>query len=820
MTHNHRFYPALLLTTYIGGVFTPLGSPLVNAQENTDAEELEQITVTAQRREQNIQDVPISITAFSGEKIARYNIRNATDYLAQTPNVSFTEDGQSGSRGMGISIRGINNLVTGETAFINSIGVYMDGFSVASVPNQVPNPQLPDLDQVEILRGPQGTYFGRNSLGGVLNLTTRKPTDELEGQIIVGGEKFKDAGEQANFTGILNIPVAENFKMRGTVMYEDSSGLIENLCAQGNDTDLCPGATENNASLSGTPDSGHEYLMARLNTEWDVSNRTKINTTFMYSDESQGHDENVPSGVLDLDTADTLGIGSAIDPGTGFYPNNRTLVSRDLNEFTDNQSTIGIINVHHELNSTTDIKLITGFINARLDRLFDNDLLGGVNVLKRENDYDGFSWSTELRMEKRLQNANLVVGVLYAEDEQEQRNKVAVSSASTATLNDIGFLPPFPDNLGLLLNTREFNVESLALFADYSWQLSDNLEAIVGARYTRDDVSNSLSAFGTAPSCACGPDNPAFFPSFINVPRPTVSAEESFSDFSPRLVLNYSWSKNLNLYTTVSKGYKAGGTSTGNNTNADGSPGFSVPYDKETVWNFEAGFKSYLLDNRIRLNGAIYHLKWDDLQLESFRFLTPGDLSSNFEQTVNVEDAEATGVELELQAAVTSNLEIMASFGYQDTEITSDSSAEITGGFIVNLQGLELPKAPKITASLAAEYHMEIGDNDAWLRLEYIYRDGQYSDVEGLTNLQTRGPSPNSGLIRAMPFGEFPYRSPDYDIVNFRLGYDMENWQINVYIQNMFDEEYYTGTQENFGASGIRLRPHPRVVGGSVSYRF
>lgn len=787
-------------------------------QETENA--LEKITVTAQRRQQNIQDVPISITAFSGEKITRYNIRSASDYLAQAPNVGFTEDGQTGSRGLGISIRGVNNLVTGETAFVNSIGVYMDGFSVASVPNQVPNPQLPDLDQVEILRGPQGTYFGRNSLGGVLNLTTRQPTDDLEGRIIVGAETYEGAGEQANVTGIVNIPVTETFKLRLTGMYEDSSGLVENLCAKGAPQANCPGAVENNVEPNGAKDSGHEYTMLRLNTTWDATAKTQINTTLMFSDESQGHDENVPSGVLDLDTVDSLGIEQAIDPGTGFYPDNQNRVSRDLDEFTDNTSTIGILNVHHRWNNSTDIKFIAGFIDASLDRLFDNDLIGGVDALRRDNNYDGFSWSTELRMEKRLSNGNLVLGVLHAKDEQEQENKVGISSNPTATINGIGFLPPFPEGLGLLLNEREFNVTSNAIFADVSWQLSPTLELIVGGRYTRDKVENRLSSFGTAPSCGCGPGDPAFFPSFINVPRPASAAEETFTDFAPRAVLNYSINDKVKTYLTVSKGYKAGGTSLGNNTNAEGSPAFSVSYNKETVWNYEAGFKSDLNDGQIRFNGAVYHLQWDDLQLESFRFLTPGDLSSNFEQTINVDKAEATGVELELQALLTADLELQASLGYQDTEITSDSTAEITGGFVVALQGLPLPKAPELTASAALEYHMELAGNDAWLRIEYVYRDGQYSDVEGLTNFQTRGASPNSGLTRAMPFGEFPYRSPDYNLVNLRFGYDLEDWQLNVFVQNLFEEDYYTGTQENFGASGIRLRPHPRVVGASIGWSF
>ena len=120
--------------------------------------------------------------------IERGNIKSAIDYLALTPNVSFTEDGQTGSRGLGISVRGVNNAVSGENAFVNTVGIYLDEFSVASVPNQVANPMLPDMARVEVLRGPQGTYFGRNSLGGALNLVTNKPSDELEGQI--GGRLY------------------------------------------------------------------------------------------------------------------------------------------------------------------------------------------------------------------------------------------------------------------------------------------------------------------------------------------------------------------------------------------------------------------------------------------------------------------------------------------------------------------------------------------------------------------------------------------------------------------------------------------------------
>ena len=112
---------------------------------------LEEVIVSAQRRDENLQDVPISVSVFSGAQIEQGNIKSAIDYLALTPNVSFNEDGQTGSRGLGIAVRGINNLVSGENAFVNSVGIYLDEFSVASVPNHVANPMLPDMARVEVL---------------------------------------------------------------------------------------------------------------------------------------------------------------------------------------------------------------------------------------------------------------------------------------------------------------------------------------------------------------------------------------------------------------------------------------------------------------------------------------------------------------------------------------------------------------------------------------------------------------------------------------------------------------------------------------------
>ena len=154
----------------------------------------------------------------------------------------------------------------------------------------------------------------------------------------------------------------------------------------------------------------------------------------------------------------------------------------------------------------------------------------------------------------------------------------------------------------------------------------------------------------------------------------------------------------------------------------------------------------------MRLNAAVFYMDWKNLQVEAFRLLTAGDPSSNFEQTVNV-DSEATGIEVELTAAPTDNFMIGGSIGYLDTEIKDEPTCDpslgfsgptciqLTGGFEVTTVGLDMPKAPELTANAFAEYRLPIGANAAWLRGEYIHRDSMYSDVEALTNKQTRGPS-------------------------------------------------------------------------------
>ena len=830
---------------------------------------LEEIVVTAQRREQNLQEVPVSVTAFTGATLENLKVTEASQYLQMTPNVSYTEDGQVGARGISVAMRGVSNINTDESAFIQSIGVYLDEFSVSAVANATLNPQLLDLERLEVLRGPQGTYFGRNSVGGALNIRTQRPTDEFGYKIIAGGRGYETRGGQWDVGAIVNIPFSDNFKARAVLYYEDNSGIVKNI-------------------VPGGGDSGHDFVMGRINAEFTPSDATTINVTFMRTDEEQGMDETVPSGVWDTDTVATFLLNrpdgttfsSPLDDGTGFYPHNRDKAAHTaIGERNDNTSTISIINVSHQLTDEITIKSITGRIDTGNEKVFDNDLVP-EDVVNRYQERNAESWSTELRVEFSNEQFDWITGFLYAEDRVSQDplagtpgNGVGVVTGLTTAVDGgvsldpvpggdptvpivlpgvvdfsaPGALPPLfdlsggaapggvflwqvaggtgtPDRqpplcLGCAL--RKNKNDSWSVFSDITWHATEQLDLTVGFRYTEDDIYARTEELGLTrrPRIA---DMPVF------------TAGDTFDDFTPRFSIGWQATDDMRLYGTVSRGYKAGGYTLDFNS-AEGAPNNGIvreKFDKETLWNYEIGLRSEWLERRLRLNISAFYLEWNDLQLETFFFTVPGDATSNIQRTINVDEADAKGFEVELAASPVERFLVTAGLGYTDSEIQSDDYARLSGNLTVSLKDHPLPRSPEWTWNMAASYSWPMGNNEMYIRGEWIYRDSQFSTIEDVTYRQTSGvavprnpllPATGDNVVGVIPDRSdgFPFRSPDYHLVNLRAGAIIsDTWELNVYVNNVFDEEYYTGTGENFGLSGFRLRPHPRYFGGSVSYSF
>lgn len=822
---------------------------------------LEEVVVTAQRREQSLQDVPVSVTAFSGEQIANLGITEAAQYLQLSPNVSYTEDGQVGSRGISISMRGVSNINTDESAFIQSIGIYLDEFSVAATANATINPQLQDLERVEVLRGPQGTYFGRNSVGGALNLTTRKPVDKFEGEVRITGQTYETTGSQWGVTGILNVPITDTLFIRGVGYYEDNSGIVENI-------------------VPGGGDSGHEYISGRLAARWLATDRTTFDLMVMHTDEEQGLDETVPAGVWDTDTVGTFFLNNPagttfsqpLNDGTGFWPDNRDKVAHTaIGEENNNETTLIVFNAAHSLTDEVKLKFVAGYIDTKNQKVFDNDLVP-EDVVNRFQEKNGESWSTELRLEMTKERFDWVLGFLYAQDEitkDPYKGRFGVVTGVTTAVDGgvslapvpgggdptvpivgpgivdfalVGALPPLfnlapppatffltdltPDGqppLCLSCNFSSKELESWAVFQDFTWHATDRLDLIFGFRYTEDKVDQEFVELGLFRTPRIpDPSDPTGL-----TPIPTVG-KETFTDFSPRFSGTFEVTSDFRVYATVSKGYKAGGFTQDFESNTGTE--VNEKFDEETLWSYEAGIKSEWFDDRLRVNAAVFYNEWSDLQLETFFFAVPGDATSNVQRTINVRDAEAIGFELELAAAPTERLTVSGGVGWLDTQITSDDVAQLSGNQFVNLKNHDLPRSPEWTLSAVADYRWPWQGHQLYLRGEWAYRSGQFSTVEDVTFRQTSNQpvladptDPTSAVLAVIPdrSSGFPFKSPDYHLLNLRAGIVWnERVELNVFVVNLLDEEYYTGTGENFGLSGFRLRPHPRYFGGGISYRF
>jgi iron complex outermembrane recepter protein len=795
-------------------------------QEDNGEPALEEIVVTAQRREQNLQNVPVSMTTFFKPQLAQNHISNVKDYFLFTPNVSFTEDGETGERSVGLSMRGVSdfsNTLSGIIGVSNSFGIYIDEFNVASIATKVANPQLQDLERIEILRGPQGTYFGRNATGGALNLTTVLPENEFSYEFGTGYASF-DTWETSM---IVNAPITDNFYARGVLWYEQSDGFIRNQ----NDT--------------GT-DAGYEHYNGRAAFRWLVNDKFTIDFSAMRTRSNDGAAATVNSGVLDSDTPESTPNVLPIIPGSsvyapiatlvpvdttdgsGFYSANTRYVDKDFKE--RNKSTVNIFNAR--LNYESDhwsLRSITGWIDSTLRRRFDQDVTG-YGVFETNSARFGESFSQEIRFNFSNEVWNITLGGLYAEDELMNSGQVDIGPDGffTATLTPSGGI----DNCIFCLapgdtltgsQTNLYEVSSYALFTDASWRINEQIELIAGVRYTHDRLKVA-DYKGLTPSIF---HDLVFSGKLPPVSELDNSGTSSFGNLSPRFVVNYSANENVNAYFSISAGYKPGGKQLANRDTATGSVFTAVPYDDEKIWNYEGGIKLQAFDKRLQVNAAAFYMEWIGLQVPTVDAeISPGGAFSNA-QIVNA-DAHTTGFELELRAVVGSSLFVGAGVGYLRARFDGFRHDEpyVFEDMAFELDGETLPRAPEWTLSMVGQYDFTLMNSlKSFIRLEWSYRSETSSDIEAVISQLTPLAIPgfnssisNNGINIAYPRPDFPFRVPSFDIFNLRAEITGERWSITAYVENLLNKQYYTGTQENFGLGGIRLRPHHRMMG--VNFRL
>jgi len=819
------------------GIGLLIAVPVAPALGATIVDELE---VTVQRRVENLSEVPISVTVFQNQAIERANMRGSRDFVLRTPNVTFAENDAQGSKNGDIAIRGISDLTAGGNERIiqtrPAIGFNVDEFSVTSIASGSANPPLNDVERIEILRGPQGTYFGRNATGGAINIVTRKPDENPYAKLHFGVGSF----DTYTIGAIGNVPLTDELFVRGSAVWEESDGVVDNLYPGGNGAD-------------------YRDVSARGAVRWQPGDWT-IDLSAQITQETQGNQGKIPTGIdsagfLDAgpgaagptDPVSTCGKGASL-----FFQNgNNEDNCENAPTFTDIDNTLLIGRVEYAGQRFT-FTSITGLLDSKFDQLEDLDN-SGWDIFNRRNDYSGESISQEFRFSSAddwsLGNIGWTwtVGV-YAYDDEFQTNNTIITGTDSVP-GFTGFLSVPGDHPNE--NSQNVERDGWAIFFDTSFDFTERLTLLIGGRYSEDNDKqfwrNTYASFdcGTrtlvggvegalAPACELRPDQTAPLPAYRDGAGDTyvtggrfqqalfTDGENDGDDFSGRIGLSFQATDEHNIYLTLSQGYRAAGVRNspdssllgpqvqlGNEPAADTRSFF----DKEKLNSLEAGWKGVLFDGQTFAQFSVFFMQWEDMQVRLDRFICPladgSFVPFNSPAAVNcvsgpqpdsrvfnANEAESKGAEFTIQSLIGEQFEVGGFLGYLNAEFTDFKDSPFG-----DISGKELPSSSEWTAGIDGKYDWQMAGGTGYVRVEALYRDTfrpQFAHMD-----QT----------------EFPYVTDDFTVVNLQTGIEWDNQTVFLTVDNLFDEDYFLGN-EDFTQTGINVQPHPTFVRLSWTMEF
>ena len=676
---------ALLGTLAAGVLLTLIGGGVAQAQDafGVSSVLLEKITVTARKREEPIQNVPLSVTHFSSEQIDALKVRDLESLAVQMPNVALDDIGTvEGIASFSIRGLGINSSIPSVDP---TVGVFVDGVYVGATNGTLFDTF--DIESIEVLRGPQGTLFGRNVTGGAVLVNTKKPGDTLEMSVRTS---FEGGGESLNsyYMGTVGGPLSETVSARVTAYTNQDNGWFKNL-------------------HTGEAFGDLDVRMVRPVLAWDPTD--DLSLVFRYQYESVDSD-----GPAAQSHTNGSGITNALAP-----------FDRDSHDFS----------IDEEGKREND----THFFTAQMD--WDVDFGGGtITNIFGWRDSETFSaldldsspldlfhaeawtnysqWSNELRYTGRFfESLHATTGVYYFTNEinYHERRSLLTDAIAASGLS----LPPGTDVAQP--GGGNYDVETLGLFLSLDYDLTSQLTLTAGTRYTREKREAEIVSIATirppaslAPSCNIV-EGPACEFDF--------TGEETWHSWSPKLGAAYYISGNANVYGHWTRGFRSGGYNLRNLIPIDiESPG---PYDEETVDSFEAGFK--ITNDRGRLYGAVFYNLIDDMQRE-VNFTVPGVTGGIAQVIRNTADVETYGFELDGLFAIAENLLLTGSVGYVNPEYTKvQYDLNRDTNIDENDEALELPRAAKWTYSVGLAHDTGAA---SWgrmtSRINYAYRDKSY----------------------------------------------------------------------------------------------
>jgi iron complex outermembrane recepter protein len=757
---------------------------------------LEEIIVTSQKRVESLQDVPISVSAIGGEKLAEAGIEKIADLTSFVPNLHMTESGLTTE----IRVRGIG---TGNNpGFEQSVGQYIDGIYYGR--SQLIRAPFLDLERVEVLRGPQAILFGKNSIAGALNMTSAKPTDEFTASI---GVAYEPEYHQREFNLMVSGALTDNLRGRVAYRANKEDGYVENTFL---DTD--------------EPNRDEQAL--RLTLAWDVSDDLEVTVkaernTF----DTKGRQVEIVRDDPNTTAHPLFGgrtysqIGQIFYGAPGFESDQDFKRQSNTQDFSDNELYNYTVTADYQWGENT-LTSISGWTGYEFDEVCDCDFTP-INFFYTpiEENYDQFS--QELRLTSpRGQTVEWIGGLFYQKSELETDGQLLWPNDSPGN-SVLGANSTFGGTASERTNNQQ--TDAWAIFAQATWNVSDELRLTLGARYTEEDkeADRTLTVIDvdTGSPLTAADLNPAVFISGVGlVPVPyltlwraqlgienhAVSGETSESAFTPTVNVQYDITSDIMLYASASEGFKSGGFDTRANTDA------SFEFDKEEATSYEIGAKTTLADGAAELNFALYYTEYENLQTSQFDGKV-GFTVGNAKETV-VQGFEVDGRWLLLDGLTLNYALSYLDFEYKDYTNGNCYQNQTPDGVVVNnirrcdYTGETGGYAPKKTANIGLDYiYALVGDLELRSTL-----DMQYVDNHNVhTNLDPQ------------------YDIDAYTTVNLRIGLSTESWNVALLGKNLTDEDVLTfvgdaplsgssfGTQSRYGF----VKP-PRTVALEASYNF
>lgn len=751
------------------------------------------IVSTARKREEPLQEVPLSITAFDADALKDRNIQSVYDVATFTPNFSFSRN-VVGRRLDAPSIRGqfspLNNFGSeGNVAFFVD-GVYVSGTSSSLTTDNIEN--------IEVIRGPQAAQFGRAAFSGAVSYTTRKPTNEIEGQVYLKGGEDSDYKTSAWLSGPL---IEDKLLFFTSASWESVDGQWQNSM---NPSNICePGETFSDGCLviSRFPNGTPRYTFAwpdgqppsmqmddytQLGGEstwnvtgkltWNASDALQFNVKAEYTETDDEHyaslfqpdlDCYTPGGpaceitayglravmnIADLrEGATSAFAGTTVDgefvpstarpaPFIGTRSETRRYLAEGIYTVNDWEISARATLNHQSLESYKDLDR-SPYWGPLFTGLFES------GELQRWSDHSYEARATS----PQDQPVRATVGAYYfrADNTSYQRE-------FTGFCNRVEYgLPEINGQRSWTLNTDK---ENKAVFGGVAYDIRDDVTLEVEGRYAKDSPTQH-AANG-------------------------ITASTNYYSFTPRATLTWKPTEDLNLYGLVAKGNKPGGffygyfdaavTPTGPGSTTEALETGDAIIKEENAWTYELGAKTQWLDRRLTANVSVFYIDWTNQAINEVRNIQWACADTNLTSQVpnnvirNVGKSEVIGSEVELALAATDNLRLAVNYGLASTELKDyESVIDQTSGVIVDAQGKEAPRVPKHTVTTSATYTRPFGDRGAswFLRGDYVYNSKTWLDADNVVYV-----------------GEL-------NLVNTRLGIESEQWTATFYIDNLTDDD-------------------------------